>query len=258
MRVVSICSLLTLSACGVENTAAASASASSVAELLESSGISPEAAAEGEKCSVGAWVLPKRVPIAGRSQLQWTQEFWRWILSVPADKNPELILDADCGIAQSGPVFFVPGFQQPVYTRSCKVPFGKFVLIPATAFLNDYPCPDPNFKPAAGQSLEAFLQKGAADFVNAVKDIKVTVDGKLVDHTKYRQASKLFQFTGDISLKAGFDGCITGQRQDAVSDGYYLMLAPLLPGAHQVVVTDISPDGKPASATFDLKVDFRR
>jgi hypothetical protein len=216
--------------------------------------LAPGALAEAERCTTGSLILPEWVPVAGRSQNRWAESFWRWLLSVPAERNPQLNLEQDCGVGQSGPVFFVPGFSASIYTRSCKVPFGKFVFLPAISFLNDFPCPDPNFKPAPGQSLEAFLRQGAVDFVNSIKDIRVTVDGKLIDHTKYRQTTGLFKFKGDPSLTSTFDSCITGQRQDGVADGYSLMFFPFSPGKHTVVVTDISPAGKPASATFVLDV----
>ena len=36
--------------------------------------------------------------------------WWRWTFAVPAASNPELVLEADCGVGQSGPVFFVPSY----------------------------------------------------------------------------------------------------------------------------------------------------
>ena len=53
----------------------------------------------------------------------------------------------------------------------------------------------------------------------------------------YRATSRLFYFTGDPSLTSTFDGCITGSSQPAVSDGYWIMLAPLSPGTHTIHFT---------------------
>lgn len=111
----------------------------------------------GDNLDIPAIVLPKWVPIAGKSQQRWTQEYWRWLLAQPASQNPELVLDQDCGTNQSGPVFFIPGFAADVYTRHCDVPFGKLVLVPIWSYLNDYPCPDPNFQPPPGETLQEFL-----------------------------------------------------------------------------------------------------
>ncbi len=53
----------------------------------------------------------------------------------------------------------------------------------------------------------------------------------------YRFTSPLFHFTGAASLRTSIDGCITGEDQRAVSDGYYVILRPLDPGRHNVVFT---------------------
>jgi hypothetical protein len=46
-------------------------------------------------------------------------------------------------------------------TLACTIPAGK--VDPGASSLrliNDYPCPDPSFEPAAGQTLEDFLTQG--------------------------------------------------------------------------------------------------
>jgi hypothetical protein len=200
-------------------------------------------------------VLPASRRIAGRSQLAWTKNWWRWLLSIPAEQNPELVLDVDCGNKQDGPVFYLPGFSADVYTRTCQIPAHKFVLAPVWTILNDFPCPDPTFVPAPGQTLVDFLQQGAAAFLARVTDIQVTIDGVVVDYTSHRLTSGLFNFTGDASLTSTFDGCITGQSQQAVTDGWWLMLAPLPEGEHTMVVTAIAPSGRSTAQTFVLQVD---
>jgi hypothetical protein len=200
------------------------------------------------------FVLPAFVPVAGKSQRRWSEEWWRWILSVPAAHNPELVLEQDCAVGQSGPVYFVPGFQADVYTRTCRVPLGKFVFLPAWSYLNDYPCPDPTFQPPPGQTLEDWLAEGARAFNDKVTNLTVQVDGRAVGYQRRRQTTRLFSFTGDISLKPTFDGCITGTPQSAVSDGWWLMLAPLLPGDHTIVLEATSPSGHATSATIVLHV----
>ncbi len=249
MRLIKVFTLACCLSCGSEPVAEPE-SADEQSALKEAETLAP---AERE-CEGKPIVLPRQVPVASKSQLRWTKEWWRWILSIPAVQNPELVLDVDCGLNQSGPVFYLPGFAADVYTRKCQVPFGKFVLAPVWSFLNDYPCPDPNFQPAPGQTLEQFLQAGAADFLGKIQNIKVTVDGHQVDYTKHRQTTGVFNFTGHPSLTKTFDGCITGTAQQAISDGWWLMLAPLSPGRHTVAVTGIAPSGKETSQTFELTV----
>ena len=44
-----------------------------------------------------------------------------------------------------------------------------------------WPCPDPNFQPAPGQTLEEFLQEGAAAFIDLADNLSVTLDGQNMD-----------------------------------------------------------------------------
>jgi hypothetical protein len=201
------------------------------------------------------FIIPGSVPVFGHDTTEWTEGYWRWILSIPASQNPELVDDADCAIDQTTPVFYLPGEQHDVYTRTCKVRFGKPVLWPIWSTLNDYPCPDPNFHPAPGQSLVDFLTEGAVANDDAVSNIMPTVDGKPIDFTKHRFTTGLFNFTGDPSLTAALDPCITGTPQPAVSDGWWLLLL-LGPGDHTLQSTAISPGGHSTSQTFIVKVRF--
>jgi hypothetical protein len=103
--------------------------------------------------------------------------------------------------------------------------------------MNDYPCPDPGFQPAPGQSLEDFLTEGANWLISHATELECVRDGvPLVNLFSYRATSKLFQFTGDPSLTAIWDPCITGQLQDGVSDGYWVMLQPMTPGQHTLTL----------------------
>jgi hypothetical protein len=147
-----------------------------------------------------AKVLAASRQVGNKSQLDWSKEWWRWILSIPAAQNPELVLDVNCGQSQQGPVFYLPGFSADVYTRTCNIPEGKFVLAPVWTILNDFPCPDPSFTPGPNQTLEQFLQQGAAQFLARVTNIQVTLDGQLVDFTTHRLTSGLFNFTSHRRL----------------------------------------------------------
>jgi hypothetical protein len=73
----------------------------------------------------------------------------------------------------------------------------------------------------------------------------------------YRATSKnLFQFKGDVSLQAALDGCITGERQPGVVDGYSIMVKPLHPGVHTLVwhLTDTFNMGGDTTLSYELTV----
>jgi len=137
-----------------------------------------------------------------------------------------------CGLGQSGPVWFLAGTSGTAATRACSVPAGKAIFFPLVNYINDYPCPDPNFQPPPGQSLEDFLAEGAAFFIDHTTELEAELDGVALQNLfGMRARSPLFDFTADISNQA-FDPCITGSSQPAVTDGYWVMLAPLSVGLH--------------------------
>jgi hypothetical protein len=203
------------------------------------------------------FIYPGQATVDGKTTLGWVPEFWRYIFSLPASENPELVDSADCGVGQTGPVFFIPGEQHDVYTRSCTVPAGTPVLWPIWSLFNDYPCPDPTFQPAPGQSLEDFLAQGAQAFDDAVKNLAATIDGRSIDVSKYRYTTGLVTFTGDPSLTATLDSCVTGSQQVGVADGWFVLLR-LSPGDHSLVVTATAPSGHATSQTFLLHVQGER
>ena len=83
-------------------------------------------------------------------------------------------------------------------------------------------------------------------------DVRVEVDGRAVTTLDdFRVTSSLFYFTGDPSLTTVFDSSITGSSQPAVSDGYWLMLAPLSRGTHTIHF-----GGKFASIGFETEATY--
>jgi hypothetical protein len=193
--------------------------------------------------------------VEGRSITAWTEAWWRWTFAVPADKNPELVLEADCGAMQGDAVFFIPAYDgDQRYQRSCRVPAGKPALVPLWVIINDYPCPDPSFTPAPGQPLEDFLRQGAVDYNNQVTGLTVTLDGEKIDHGAHRHTTGQFEFTADKSLVGKMpDPCLGGTAQPGISDGFWLMLS-LSDGEHVVHVTGQGPDKTAFDYTYKLSV----
>ena len=71
----------------------------------------------------------------------------------------------------------------------------------------------------------------------------------------YRQHSaQLFAIKGDLSLQTVLDGCITGTFQPAVIDGFFMMVKPLAPGTHTVVVHGTNTIGDDRTYRYHLTV----
>ena len=201
-------------------------------------------------------VIPPHARAYGLSYAEWGAQWWHWAYSFPVDQfPPSQSGELDCGLGQSGSVWFLAGTvgQGPV-TRSCTIPTGKALFFPIITYLNDYPCPDPNFQPPPGETLEQFLTEGAQAVINLVTQLEVVVDGQpLNDLFSYRATSHLLTFTADPSLVA-FDSCVTGTPQSGVTDGYWILLNPLPPGPHTIFIRGVIDFG--GGNTFEVQVTY--
>ncbi len=207
-------------------------------------------------------VFPHTAHPFGKSYTQWTVDWMHEFMTDDCDHNawlnPQYVL-----FHQNGPVYFMAGLSAQGASADITVPHGKAILFPLVNFLNDHPCPDPNFQPDPGQSMEDFLKNGNAtfsgvtDFMALVTNTSVTIDGSPVSNTtNYQFISNLFNFTGNPDLATCFDGCITGESQAGVAGGYYIMLKPLSKGVHTVHYhSEIPAWGVLQDATFNITVE---
>jgi hypothetical protein len=224
-----------------------------VAIALMGTGAAATAAAASDSI-----VIPRQQESYGQLGVLW----WKWVLSIPAEQNPLFdTTGADCAVDQSGGRWFLVGSPGGSVTRSCTLPADKKIFFPIISVENDYPCPEPPiFQPAPGQSLKDFLTNGtgsipgAVTLINQATDLQASLDGASIPIlASYRGTSNMYSFAGDPSLTAVFDPCITGSQQKAVSDGYWLLLAPLSSGQHTLQFGG-SLFGNPESATYKLTV----
>ncbi|MGQ0612727.1 MAG: hypothetical protein ACT4PV_03120 [Planctomycetaceae bacterium] len=190
---------------------------------------------------------------AGKTYEQWTQEWWRWLMGIPSGINPAQAANENLQTNQSGPVFFLTGVEGPV-TRSVTVPQGTAILFPMINVLMDFPCPDPAFQPAPGQTLLAFLRGEADALMSLVIHLEAEIDGvPIPDLFNNRITTGLFSFTGHPSL-TNFDPCITGSPQQGLSDGYWILVNPLPVGTHRIHLRGriVFPD----LTVFDVETDY--
>lgn len=179
----------------------------------------------------------------GISMLEWSENWLRWEYSIPAASNPQIVAGASYDQHQIGPVYFVP--VGPNHDDAFTVPREKSVAVMLSQIGNDYPCPDPTFEPAPGQSLFAFLSDGLTTINDDITVLDVTLDGvAIADPLRYRYtSSRLFYFIGDKSLTASFDACVTGTLQPTVADDLFIILKPLSRGTHTLTTHIVNTDG---------------
>jgi hypothetical protein len=160
----------------------------------------------------------------GASYGEWSARWWQWVASVPSPTNP--ILDdtgANCGVSQSGPVWYLAGNFGGRTTRSCTVPSNKALLYPV---LNSLCWRPSDFK------TEQEGRACAAGFLTSATKLRSEVDDvPLQSLSSYRTQSPLFRFTVPRDNVFGLTPPLT---RDGISDGFWIMLAPLSPGQHRV------------------------
>jgi len=193
-------------------------------------------------------VISPHAKIQDKTYGDWGAEWWKWALSVPVTQSPITDPTGEYGSQnQKGPVWFLAGTFGINAERWITIPAGKFIFFPLVNAENDYPCPSPDFKPEPGQSLEDFLTLGLAPVIdpwvtNPENILSAEVDRVELTHLRnYRGISQLTKFTADQS-QILIDPCITGEKQVMVSDGFWIMLAPLKPGKHSIVFSATAVD----------------
>jgi hypothetical protein len=176
-------------------------------------------------------VPPPQSHAFGKTYGQWSAEFWKWSFSHPVDHHP-LFDTADCGAGQSGKVFFLGGVfnMTGIDTRNCRIPAGQAIFFPLVN--NECSTLEGN------GTTEAALLACASGPIDTVSDLEAEIDGVPVHNLRsYRAQSPLFIYgplpDNNIFEFFGVPDTV-GRTSPSVSDGYYLMLAPLSVGRHEL------------------------
>jgi hypothetical protein len=151
--------------------------------------------------------------------------WWQWAFSMPQDISP--VRDETgvyCDVGQSGPVWFLAGgYGSANITRSCDIPAGKHLFFPVINMLAY--TPPGEVRPCA--SLQEEVARNNDTFVY----LRVSLDGIPIENAeRFRLASK--ECFDPFSAASQLD--IASYPTDAATDGYWIMLRPLPPGAHHL------------------------
>jgi hypothetical protein len=165
----------------------------------------------------------------GLSYEDHIKNFWKYIISIPADKNPwNDKTGANCGVGQlatNSSVFYLSGNGGGKTDAICKVPAGKGLFIPVSPMeISD--------KEAPNTSVED-LHRIAKKDQDSVTSLYLKIgdkEYKLQDLSKYRKP------TGDFEVvfpKNAVFGASAGNSK-AAADGYYVITEPLPKGNYTV------------------------
>jgi hypothetical protein len=186
-------------------------------------------------------VLPPQATVAGLSLGEWNARSWQWALSFPADVNPYFDDTGErCGHGQTGPVFFLVAADSNK-ERDCTVPAGRYLFVP----LLGSGCSTVEPPPFFGRDEAELTQcaDAAVDFAERALDMDamlLTIDGQSLDRDElaaYRAVTPLF------TLWLPEENFLNTDRPvaDSVAAGYQVMLRPLPPGEHELVMVIPGP-----------------
>jgi len=198
-------------------------------------------------------VFPLNSVPFGRTYADWSAAWWQWLLSIPDATNPDNdTTGAYCAVGQTGPVWFLAGSFGGSFVRSCTVPAGRALLfsILTTIFGSGVGDCDPS-NPGVLCNVNDLRAAAAAQEDNP-RTLQASVDGfKLKDLSDNRVQSPVFS----LSLPAGaVFGLPSGTSLPDVSDGYWIMLAPLSAGKHTIRFKAIAGPFTGAEVTYKLTV----
>jgi hypothetical protein len=159
------------------------------------------------------------------------ENFWKWLLSIPAKDNP--INDSTgekCATGQlktNSSLFYLAFNNGGVSQRTCEVPAGKGLFIPVMQV-------ELSEKDTPGASIED-LKLSAKTDQDSVNSLYLKIGGKeynFDDLRPYRTDTEGF----DVDYADnGIFGIVEGGPTKAVADGYYIMTDPLSKGNHTVL-----------------------
>lgn len=183
-------------------------------------------------------ILPPGSAPYGHTYGQWSAQHWQWLYSLPADAHP-LFDTADCSTGQAGQVWFLggtfttvspePGVVIGTATRDCTVPV-------ATALF--FPIIDAECATAEGNgTTDDALRACAIGIIDHAVDLSCEIDGVAVQNLAvFRKQSPLFTW-GPLPENNVFLDPVNfpaGTTSPSVSDGYFVMVAPLSRGSHTI------------------------
>ena len=219
--------------------------------------LAPNLALAGTGNQGNPGILPPQSTPNHMSYGAWSDAWWAWALSIPADANPIVDLTGENGdVGQSGPVWFLAGVGfgvGPTVERSLTVPAGEALFLPLVNYVwvNTPQYGDPEWSPEQ----EAFARAYISAAIDTASDLACQIDGREVKNLQAYRCQTPLGGAQMVTLPDGnLFGVDAGTYGPMVTDGYYLMLAPLKAGKHTIHFTAGLGGGTPMDVTYHLTV----
>jgi hypothetical protein len=176
-----------------------------------------------------SYLLPPDERVAGKTQEEWSREWWQWAGSFQWNASP--VADptgALCANGQQGDVWFLAGTYDTGRTiRTCTVPRGKYLFFPLVNYMMT-----PRSNPAA--TCED-MARVVARFTEGALRLVLEVDGQRYgDLLEHRLPTR-------ECFDLGARATPPVRVYPTAGNGYYVMLRPLPPGKHEINFGGILP-----------------
>ena len=200
-------------------------------------------------------ILPINASAFGNTYGAWSALYWQWAFGQPAPCNPQQDATGACvSVGQSGNVWFLAGTGGQSAERNVTIPAGKALFFPIHQWIfgaSVYDCiPSVPLVPCDVPTLRA----AAAGAVAAASTVEAWIDGvPVVDVRDYRATSPS-SFSVTMVADDVIPGIPAGTYSPHVSDGYWLLLAPMSVGTHTVMDHVVSDFGFEYTLTVHITV----
>jgi hypothetical protein len=208
-------------------------------------------------------IFPPTTDPYGLTYDEHVKNFWKWIISLPIDKNPwntKIDPGKNCANGQLGmnsSVFYLSGNGGGKSDRTCKVPAGKGLFIPVSPV--EY-----SDKEVPNQPVERlhFLAKRDQDRLTSLSLKIGDKEYSMEDLKKYRIHPKEdFQVIfAEIppGEKSGLFGVKEPGPSKAAADGYYVITEPLKKGNYTIAYSAslISPTAEGTEPNFAQDIAY--
>lgn len=203
--------------------------------------------------------------VSGKSYGEWTEAWWQWVLSIPAAQNPNEDTNGQfAAVGQSGPVWFLGGSFGDLgasLSRTFAIPEGKNLFMPVYNWIFGSGAGDCDPSNPGVTCDIPTLRAAAATAATSVQQMDVTIDGLPVPSLRDHRAISPGGFSfilpdANVLQHLGLSADVAGTYTPQVSDGYWLLLAPLSVGNHTIVAHNI-PDpsnGTEQQITYHITV----
>lgn len=156
---------------------------------------------------------------------EWGARWWEWLAGVPAAGDPGL--NDNCQANQGGEVFFIPHtWPGTSFETNCEIGADQRVLASAGGILSTN---------SEGETDEELLA-GVESEKPVLSNLSVMMDGvEVPDIDSYWVTSALFDL---VAIEDSILGVEAGTQVRSAVGGWFVMIPPLEPGSHTIVVKD--------------------